>query len=160
MVRSAVVLFFAAALCLSASGADAGSKGRLIGALADYDDYKKSTRHLLQEADNNRAQSYSTDTKEMIRLYEEIAKLRSDVFRFYGEELQKEIRTRVPLKQSMVLFAVHEALDWMAHALMLEISYQQGQKTSFVVVMRWKTEDLFRIADEEVLKVVAEQTKP
>lgn len=148
MIRALCIICYA--LLLSGI-ADAGQKGKLAGALVDYEDYKTRAMEALQHADELRTQNYSADLKDLLTLFKEIGAADQEIHTLYGEQFRTETRSMTPHDQSRLLLAIHLALKQLNEALTYEMTYQSGQRTHFLLLMRAKAEDMFRTADEEVL---------
>lgn len=125
-----------------------GLKGKIVGALVDYEDCKSRAVVLLKEADGSRANPHNREPTEILALIREVDRLSREV---RTEQLMGDIGGNRPAESSRILVALHLALETLSNPLNYELTYQNSQdKPAFLLLMRTKAEELFRIADEEV----------
>ena len=145
-MRAVAILLLLIAL---ASQAEAASKGQVEGALTEYDRYKNKVLKDLQHVDKLRTQRSRPNT-DFLPLFKEVAKADQEAYQLYHDQMLMEMMSGKPHALSRLLFALHVALEQLAKMLAYEITYQSDQEWPFVLSLRAKTEELFRLADHEL----------
>jgi hypothetical protein len=145
-MRAVAILLLLIAL---ASQAEAASKGQVEGALTEYDRYKNKVFKDLQHVDKLRTQRSRSNT-DFLPLFKEVAKADQEAYQLYHDQMLMEMMSGKPHALSRLLFALHVALEQLAKMLAYEITYQSDLEWPFVLSLRAKTEEMFRLADQEL----------
>ena len=132
-----------------AAHAEAASMGQVDGALTDYDRYKSKVVKDLQHLDTLRAQRSRANT-DLLPLFKEVAQADQEAYELYHDQMLREMMSGKPHALSRLLFALHVALEQLARMLAYEITYQGDQEWPFVLRLRAKAEEMFRLADQEL----------
>jgi small nuclear ribonucleoprotein (snRNP)-like protein len=131
------------------SHAEVASKEQVAGALADYDRYKNLVLTDLRNVDRLRAQ-HSRISADFLPLFREVAKAAQETNQLYHDQMVMEMMSGRPHTLSRLYFSLYVALEQLAKMLTYEMTYQSDQEWPFVLSLRAKAEEMFRLADQEI----------
>jgi hypothetical protein len=136
------------------SYADAASAGQVAAPLADYERYKTRVFKDLKHVDRLRAQHSGAST-DFLPLFKEVANAAQEANQLYHDQMLMEMMSGSQHARSRLFFALHVALEQLAKMLAYEITYQSDQEWPFVLLLRSKSEDMFKLADKEIAAMKA-----
>ncbi len=156
-MRIALIVLLILTIC---SPVAAGSKGKLAGFFADYDDMTTRASERLSEVEEARKDGYSSDPRSLMDLGKEILDALREVTQYYYAQGKQTRIGASAQPDQRALLAMMESYKAIGGALNAETTYQTGAKSKFILLVRAKYEDLFRFADEEVRAAKKENTAP